>query len=434
MSAHRYGYVSLHEVLDWVRAHPLSTGRIVPVCVWGEGGIGKSKVVEAYAKDHGLEMITYHPAHDTSGADIVGIQYIDPDTGETKHALPAWLPTEAGDGGILFIDEINRGNESVMQGLMEVLGEGTVSQSGWRIPEGWMIVTAANPPSTDYSTNPMDQAMFNRMLHYSPGWDAAGWVQWAESQGLSRQAIDFALENPDLIRTGTSQMPQSVRQVATPRTVEYIAMMDEEEMEPRLRWVLAQGLLGEEAAEQYMLKFIDPEDPLSPREIVAGRGIDEKVALWRAEHRMGLIIASTTRLIAALKGRRPEDEEQREVIRAGIARWLLILDDQMFRDAVAMFAESAPLWLKDVQDNDQWGVRQRMPSNPALIRRALGREMVEERKRRMELVRERLRAQAKEGGDDIPLLADDGAEEAMGAGGAEAAELLGSNDPLDWLD
>jgi len=434
VSSHRYGYVSLEELLDWVRMHPLSSGRTVPVCIWGEGGIGKSALVEAYARENGLAYTLYHPAHDDSGSDIVGIQYIDAETGLTRHALPAWLPTEPGEGGIMFIDEINRANEQVLQGLMEVLGQGTISQSGWRIPDGWSIVAAANPPSTDYSTAQMDQAMYNRMLHYSPGWDAPAWVVWAEKNGLSRTVIDFALENPDLIRTGSSQLPQAVRQIATPRTLEFLAMMDEERLEPRLRWVLAQGLLGEEAAEVYMLKYQDPDEPLSPREIVAGRDIEERISRWRAEHRSGLIIASTGRLLAALKGRTPDEEDQREVIRAGIARWMMMLDDQLFRDAVASFAESAPLWLKDLQDHDIWGVKGRMPANPALIRRALGREMEEERKQRLQMTRDRKLAQAKEAGADVPLLADDGAEEAIGGTPAEDAEVLGSNDPLAWLD
>lgn len=434
MSSHRYGYVSLSELLDWVRSHPLSTGRVVPVCIWGERGIGKTAMLESYARRHNLGLEVYHPAHDDSGSTIVGMPYIDEETGETTYAIPRNLPTEPGNGGILFLDEINRANEKVLQGLMEILGEGRIGQSGWSLPEGWAVVAAANPPSTAYATSQMDEAMYNRMLHYAPGWDGPSWVVWAEKQGLSRRVIDFALENPDLVRTGTSQLPQAVVQTTTPRTLEFMARLEDAHMDQALRWVIAQGLLGEDAAEQYMLHCQDTEEPLSPREIVAGRDIEERISHWRAEHRSGLIIASTGRLLASLKGRLPEQEPQREVIRAGIARWMMMLDEQLFRDAVAAFAESAPAWLKDLQDNDRWGVKARMPANPALIRRTLGREMAEERKRRLEVMRERQRAQANEGGDDIPLLADDGGEEALGGGEPVEGEVLGSNDPLAWLD
>src|ERR1039457_2777226 len=96
-------YVTFERLLDHLRSHPLADKRIVPLIVWGAAGLGKTQQIKGYARERGLKLITYHPAHDTSGADIVGKTTINEETGETVYAIPNFLPREGDPDGILFI-------------------------------------------------------------------------------------------------------------------------------------------------------------------------------------------------------------------------------------------------------------------------------------------------------------------------------------------
>lgn len=268
-------FVTLETLIDWVRAHPLRSGRMVPLIIWGGFGIGKTQQIKAYGDARNIKVITYAPAHDVDGSSIVGESYRDPETNQTTYAWPNWLPTEEKDGpkGVLFIDELNRANQEVLAGLMEPLGEGTIAQSGWKLPPGWNIVAAANPSEMGYMVQELDEAMVDRMIHYAPGWDARHWGKWAQSAGVDPEIIEFALRHQGeggLVVTGEAQLPLEIEQKlrCTPRTLEYMSALYEPGMPDGLLRVCAQGLMGREAGEAYIEQVAAEEKPLTAEEVL----------------------------------------------------------------------------------------------------------------------------------------------------------------------
>jgi len=371
-------HVSVEVLLDWVRAHPLSNGRIIPVILWGAAGIGKTSMVRAYCKQRGLKLLTYHPAHDKDGSAIVGEPYYDPESGLTSYALPKWLPTSGEKPGILFIDELNRANKDVLAGLMEVLGEGTISQSGWRLPDGWAIVCAANPGEVGYQVQELDEAMINRMVHYAPGWDAPEWVRWAEGVGIAQEIVDFALRyRTEYVDIGEEQLPQEVVQKGrcSPRSLEYLAALYEPGMDEHLLRVLAVGLIGRDATDALLAMLKEGEiRPLRAEDVLAQPDTDEETGehrypyegtlkLWEAlpvGDQRKLILASVERVIARLLHEEPKVLPGEKEPRAkgnfpaqALGRFLALQQSGIKEEAFECLARSAPSWYRVVREAEQ---------------------------------------------------------------------------------
>lgn len=381
--AWKYGYVPLERLLDWIRLHPLADGRYVPVCMWGARGTAKTASVKAYATDREFGMRVFQPAHNTLGSDIVGIPRIDPDTNRTVYSLPEWLPIagECEPSGVLFIDEVNRSKIEVLQGLMEVIGEGQISQSGWKLPEGWMIVAAANPNIPGYEVTPLDDAFLGRMLHIPSPANLANWSRYADGSGLPRKVVDFMLQNRDLVDIGESDLPDDVNPSLSLRSGEYLGRLYEEDMDLALLDLIARGLWGAEAAEALIDHHNDPARPLSGPEILAGR-FDAVLSHWLDEQRHDLVRASTERMIAFLQPRDPA----RSKATLAAARYLSQLPDSLFREAIVAFGESAPGWMTVVLGHEEFGLVGRIPRG-AMLRRAKPRDLSAERESRMEMRR-----------------------------------------------
>lgn len=367
-------YVPPAMLFDWVRDHPMPDGRMIPVLIWGSKGTGKTQQIKAYCAERGLDMRSYHPAHDTNGQDILGQPKTDPKTGTVTYALPDWLPTEPGNGGVWFIDEINRAQQAVLAGLMEPLGEGTIAQSNWKIPEGWMIIAAANPTETGYLVEEIDEAMVDRMLHYSPGWEAPVWGHWASGSEIDPDIINFAFQRADLIPAtsslGQTQVPHEIegKLGPTPRSLTYFASLYQPGMPEGLLRVVSQGLLGKEAGDAFVDMVRSPEKPLSGSEILANPAVDdsgnkeylydEKLISWRDNltEKNNYLQASVQHLVVELlnigqyvpadpePGIDYQNDVRQNVVAQRAGRFLAMLPSRTKDEAYQMIERSAPAW------------------------------------------------------------------------------------------
>lgn len=375
------GHVSIEDLMDWLRAHPLKAdGRIIPLMVWGAAGIGKTQQIKGYCRERGLELRTYHPAHDVNGADLIGRSYADDaqtSGGDvekrTRYALPAWLPVEGQceERGVLFIDELNRANEDVLAGLMEPLGEGTLAQSGWKLPDGWQIVCAGNPQEGGYKVNDLDEALVNRMVHYAPGWDAPGWTNWARGVEMPDEIIDYALRyRSEYVEIGEEQLPNEIESAirCSPRTLEYVSALYEPGMSMDMLRVCSSGLLGRDAAIALRALITEGEQTLTAEEIlatpenVAAEGApavyqwsyDSKLAQWKTLEPMiteQLILASVIKAVAELSKSDPNTQGDDGVIDHRsepkaqlLGRFLSKIDAHLREQAFSELARSAPRW------------------------------------------------------------------------------------------
>jgi len=193
-----------------------------PVCIWGSHGIGKTMLVEQLAKSQGMRFAYCAPAQFEEMGDLNGMPQISAE-GTTRFAPPEWVPK--GDGpGILLLDDINRADDRILRGLMQLLQTGGLVS--WQLPKGWQVVATANPEGADYSVTPMDDAMLTRMQHVTMEFDVDCWVHWAQDNGVDQRGIEFVVGYPEVV-TGRRTTPRSL--TAFFRSIETISNLKTEQ-------------------------------------------------------------------------------------------------------------------------------------------------------------------------------------------------------------
>ena len=188
--------------------------RGTPICIWGTHGLGKTEIVQDYAASRGWHLAYCAPAQFEEMGDLHGLPTIhDPTPGSphsgdeyTVFAPPDWVPKEKGPG-ILLLDDINRADDRILRGLMQLLQN--FEMFSWQLPEHWQIVATANPEGAEYSVTPMDDAMLTRMMHFTLGFDAKAWAKWAVAAGVDSRGINFVLNYPETV-TGKRTTPRTL--------------------------------------------------------------------------------------------------------------------------------------------------------------------------------------------------------------------------------
>lgn len=185
-----------------------STAIPTPICIWGTHGIGKTEIVQALARQLGAHLVYIAPAQFEEMGDLLGLPSPDKAGGYTTYLPPEWAPRQPGPG-ILLIDDVNRADERILRGIMQLLQQHALVS--WQLPPRWQIVLTANPDGGDYAVTAMDDAMLSRMLHVTLRFDVKSWARWAETNAIDARGINFVLAYPELV-TGGRTTPRSLVQ------------------------------------------------------------------------------------------------------------------------------------------------------------------------------------------------------------------------------
>ncbi len=236
----------------------------VPLCIWGEHGIGKTQIVEAFARENQMDFAYLAPAQYEEMGDLAGLPELE--NGKTVFRPASWVPRQKGPG-ILLIDDFNRADERILRGLMQLLqGYGL---AGWQLPPHWQIVLTANPDRGDYSVTPLDEAMLTRMIHIELVFQTDDWLTWAQKAGIDPRAQKFMQlllndpQSPALPKGRTTA--RSLTQLF--RAIEHL---NDWKSEVEQIAIYAQATLEEETADAF-LEFVRTEAWKLPqaREILA---------------------------------------------------------------------------------------------------------------------------------------------------------------------
>ena len=210
--------IHLRKALDHIFKTNLSLQsqgkRGTPVCIWGTHGLGKTMIVQEFAHENKWQLAYCAPAQFEEMGDLHGIPFqVDPDENilgdeYTAFAPPDWVPKQDGPG-ILLLDDINRADDRILRGLMQLLQN--FEMFSWALPPKWQIVATANPEGGDYSVTPMDDAMLTRLIHLTMVFDPKAWARWAYEYGVDSRGIDFVLTYPEVV-TGKRSTPRSLVQ------------------------------------------------------------------------------------------------------------------------------------------------------------------------------------------------------------------------------
>lgn len=118
---------------------------------------------------------------------------------------------------IIFIDEINRTENSVYKELMNILL--TRSVNGYQFP-WWVLFVGAMNPSTQnsiYATNEMDPAQLDRFIKIKVGDNTKEWLKFGTITGISSDILTFIRDNPKCLSSDSKDLDDEEKPTPSPR-------------------------------------------------------------------------------------------------------------------------------------------------------------------------------------------------------------------------
>lgn len=118
---------------------------------------------------------------------------------------------------IIFIDEINRTENTVYKELMNILL--TRSVNGYEFP-WWVLFVGAMNPSTQnslYATNEMDPAQLDRFIKIKVGENTQEWLKFGEKSGMSEDILRFIKDNPKMLSENSKELEDDEKPTPSPR-------------------------------------------------------------------------------------------------------------------------------------------------------------------------------------------------------------------------
>ncbi len=133
----------------------------VPVLLWGAPGTGKTSAIRAMSDAMGWPCETVIAAI-REPSDFAGLPVVKGT--EVHMAPPRWAQRLAAAGrGVLFLDEISTAPPAVQAALLRVVLERVVGDLD--LPEGIVVVAAANPPEQAADGWDLSAPLANRFCH-----------------------------------------------------------------------------------------------------------------------------------------------------------------------------------------------------------------------------------------------------------------------------
>ena len=172
-----------------------------PIFLLGAPGIGKTAVMEQIAQDLSVALVSYSMTHHTrqsalglpfiSHREYEGMQY-DVSEYTMSEIIASIYDVMKESGvreGILFLDEINCVSETLAPSMLQFLQYKVFGRH--KVPDGWVIVTAGNPPEYNKSVREFDVVTMDRLKVLSVEADYRVWKEYAQERGLHTAILNF---------------------------------------------------------------------------------------------------------------------------------------------------------------------------------------------------------------------------------------------------
>lgn len=165
-----------------------------PIFLLGAPGVGKTAIMEQIAQELGIALVSYSMTHHTRQS-ALGLPFIEKKEYEgreyqvSEYTMSEIIASiydvmrESGiKEGILFLDEINCVSETLAPSMLQFLQYKVFGRH--RVPEGWIIVTAGNPPEYNKSVREFDVVTMDRLKVLEVEADYGVWKEYAKEQGI----------------------------------------------------------------------------------------------------------------------------------------------------------------------------------------------------------------------------------------------------------
>lgn len=172
-----------------------------PVFLMGPPGIGKTAIMGQVAAELGVSLVSYSMTHHTRQS-AIGLPFIEKkEYGGKEYSVSKYTMSEiiasvydmiektGNPEGILFLDEVNCVSETLAPAMLQFLQYKVFARH--RIPDGWIVVTAGNPPEYNNSVREFDIVTWDRLkrIDVEPDYDA--WKEHAYRSGVHASIITY---------------------------------------------------------------------------------------------------------------------------------------------------------------------------------------------------------------------------------------------------
>lgn len=190
-------YLSKNEFGEY----EIPTQRQRPVLLMGPPGIGKTAIMEQIAQELGVGIVSYSMTHHTRQS-ALGLPFITRKTYAGKEydvseytmseiiaTVHDMIEENGVRVGILFLDEINCVSETLTPVMLQFLQYKVFGKH--RVPDGWIVVTAGNPPEYNNSVRQFDIVTLDRLkrIDVEPEFDI--WKEYAYRSGVHASVLTY---------------------------------------------------------------------------------------------------------------------------------------------------------------------------------------------------------------------------------------------------
>ena len=178
-------YLTRNEIGDYV----IPVERQRPIFLMGPPGIGKTAIMGQIASELDIALVSYSMTHHTRQS-ALGLPFIaDKVYGGQNVRVSEYTMSEIISSmyeemektgkkeGILFLDEINCVSETLAPSMLQFLQFKTFGMH--QIPDGWVVVTAGNPPEYNNSVREFDIVTWDRLKRVDIEPDFPAWKEYA---------------------------------------------------------------------------------------------------------------------------------------------------------------------------------------------------------------------------------------------------------------
>lgn len=169
------------------------------ILVAGDHGIGKTSIINQISKARNKRLIEIFLGQMNDRGDLVGPSVR---IGEKKFGFldPQWWPEEDEEFDIL-LDELNRAEQDLHSPIFDFVLNGRImgrTLPKWGEIDGPRVFAAVNS-GDDYFVSEMDPALKDRFNMYRLQISASNWIEWAKSEKLNRNVINYLEKHDNLL-------------------------------------------------------------------------------------------------------------------------------------------------------------------------------------------------------------------------------------------
>lgn len=178
-----------------------------PILLMGPPGIGKTAIMEQVAAQEQLALVSYTMTHHTRQS-AIGLprlaerRYGDQTFTVTEYTLSEIIASvydamerTGRREGILFLDEINCVSETLAPAMLQFLQNKTFGNQ--KVPAGWVIVTAGNPPEYNKSVREFDIVTLDRVRRLNIEPEVETFLAYAARSGIHGAVVSYLKIYPE---------------------------------------------------------------------------------------------------------------------------------------------------------------------------------------------------------------------------------------------